>query len=108
MTSSRHGLEVLGDTRATVDGAKGSQPARGSRPQKAVRGSDCRLQPACMKLELLVTADQHAAVNMSPDSAHLARHTLGRASTEDGLDAGRDTVRVVEVETSNRGEGAAR
>ena len=26
--------------------------------EKAVRSSDCRLQPACMKLELLVTARQ--------------------------------------------------
>ena len=28
--------------------------------------SDCRLQLACMKLELLVIADQHAAVNTFP------------------------------------------
>jgi hypothetical protein len=30
MTSSQHGPYVLGDTHATMAGAKGSQPARGS------------------------------------------------------------------------------
>ena len=37
--------------------------------------SDCRLQPACMKSELLVIADQHAAVNAFPGLVHTARHT---------------------------------
>ena len=37
--------------------------------------SDCRLQPACMKSELLVIADQHAAVNTFPGLVHTARHT---------------------------------
>ena len=30
-----------------------------------------------MKLESLVIADQHAAVNMCPGPVHTARHTLG-------------------------------
>ena len=30
-----------------------------------------------MKLESLVIADQHAAVNMYPGPVHTARHTLG-------------------------------
>ena len=38
--------------------------------------SDCRLKPACMKLELLVIADQHAAVNTFPGLVHTARHTM--------------------------------
>ena len=38
--------------------------------------SDCRLQLACMKLELLVIADQHAAVNAFPGLVHTARHTM--------------------------------
>ena len=38
--------------------------------------SDCRLQPACMKLELLVIADQNAAVNAFPGLVHTARHTM--------------------------------
>ena len=37
--------------------------------------SDCRLQPAYMKLELLVIADQHAAVNTVPGFVHTARQT---------------------------------
>ena len=32
--------------------------------------SDCRLQLACMKSELLVIADQHAAVNAFPGLVH--------------------------------------
>ena len=37
--------------------------------------SDCGLQLAHMKLELLVIADQHAAVNTFPGLVHTARHT---------------------------------
>ena len=58
MTSSQHGLDVQGYTHATMAGTEGSQPARGSQSTKAGRSSDCRLQPACMKPELLVTAHQ--------------------------------------------------
>ena len=39
--------------------------------------SDCRLQLAYMKSELLVMADQHAAVNMSLFLALTARQTMG-------------------------------
>jgi hypothetical protein len=34
MTSSHHGLYVQGYTRATMDGTKGRQPARGSQSRK--------------------------------------------------------------------------
>ena len=43
--------------------------------------SDCRLQLACMKSELLVIADQHAAVNTFPGLVHTARHTMGAGNT---------------------------
>ena len=43
--------------------------------------SDCRLQLACMKSELLVIADQHAAVNTFPGLVHTARHTMGVCNT---------------------------
>ncbi len=43
--------------------------------------SDCTLQLGCMKLESLVIADQHAAVNTFPGLAHTARHTMGVGST---------------------------
>ncbi len=58
MTSSQHGPYIQGYTHATMAGTEGSEAARWSESQKAGRSSDCRLQPACMKLELLVTARQ--------------------------------------------------
>ena len=42
---------------------------------KAGPSSDCRLQLAYMKSELLVIADQNAAVNAFPGLVHTARHT---------------------------------
>ena len=58
MTSSQHGLYVLGYTHATMAGTMGRQAVRRSQSLKAGLSSDCRLQPACMKLELLVTVGQ--------------------------------------------------
>ena len=81
MTSSPHGLYVQGYTRATMDGTNRSKPARGSQSEKTVLSSDCRLQLACMKLESLVMADQHAAVNTFPGLVHTARHTMKAGNT---------------------------
>src|ERR1700723_3576892 len=39
--------------------------------------SDCTLQLEYMKVESLVIADQHAAVNTFPGLVHTARHTMG-------------------------------
>ncbi len=58
MTSSQHGPYVQGYTHATMVGTKGSQAARWSESRKADRSSNSRLQLACLKLELLVTARQ--------------------------------------------------
>ena len=58
MTSSQHGLYVLGYTHATMASTMGCQVARRSQSLKAGLSSDCRLQLACMKSELLVTARQ--------------------------------------------------
>ena len=58
-------------------GTKGCQPARGSKPQKADLSPDWSLQLDSMKLESLVIADQHAAVNTFPGLVHTARHTMG-------------------------------
>src|SRR5207244_13100320 len=74
MTSSHHGLYVQGYTRATMVGTKSCKPARGSQSQKTNLSSDCSLQLDCMKLESLVIADQHAAVNTFPGLVHTARH----------------------------------
>ena len=38
--------------------------------------SDCRLQLAYMKSELLVIVDQNATVNAFPGLVHTARHTM--------------------------------
>ena len=38
--------------------------------------SDCRLQPAYTKSELLVIANQNVAVNAFPGLVHTARHTM--------------------------------
>ena len=81
MTSSQHGLYVQGYTHATMAGTMGRQPARGSQSAKAGLSSDCRLQPACMKSELLVTAGQHTAVNTFPGLVHTARHVMGAGNT---------------------------
>ena len=52
-----------------------SEFERKSGSQKSGPSSDCGLQPAHMKSELLVIADQHAAVNAFPGLVHTARHT---------------------------------
>ena len=61
-------------------GTKSSELVKVSESQKAGLSSDCGLQPAHMKLELLVIADQHAAVNTFPGLVHTARHTMGVGS----------------------------
>lgn len=58
-------------------GTEGRQPARGSQSQKTDRSPDRSLQLDCVKLESLVIADQHAAVNTFPGLVHTARHTMG-------------------------------
>ena len=73
--SNHHALYALGYTRATMAGTKSGELARASESQKAGLSSDCGLQPAHMKSELLVIADQHAAVNAFPGLVHTARHT---------------------------------
>ena len=71
MTSSQHGLYILGYTHATMAGTMGCQTARWSQSLKASLSSDCRLQLACMKSELLVTARQQQCGEYVPgDCTH--------------------------------------
>ena len=56
---------------------KGSDLARVSKSQKVHLSPDWSLQLDSMKLESLVIADQHAAVNTFPGLVHTARHTMG-------------------------------
>ena len=74
-TSNHHAPYALGCTRATMAGTTGCDAARRSESLKAGPSSDRRLQFACVKPELLVIADQHAAVNTFPGLVHTARHT---------------------------------
>ena len=76
MTSNHHAPYVLGYTRATMVGTKRKRDREVERISKAGPSSDCRLQLACMKSELLVIADQNAAVNAFPGLVHTARHTM--------------------------------
>ena len=76
MTSKHHAPYDLGYTRATMDGAEGSEAARWSETQKTILSSDCSLQLDYMKLESLVIANQHVAVNTFSGLVHTARHTM--------------------------------
>ena len=77
MTSNHHAPYDLGYTRTTMAINKGKQDREVEQTPKNGPSSDCRLQPACMKLESLVIADQHAAVNTFPGLVHTARQTMG-------------------------------
>ena len=57
------------------------QTREGEQNFKNGLSSDCRLQLACMKLELLVIVDQHATVNTFPGLVHTARHTMRAGGT---------------------------
>ena len=76
MTSNHHAPYVLGYTRATMAGTKRKRDREVERISKAGPSSDCRLQLACMKSELLVIANQNVAVNAFPGLVHTARHTM--------------------------------
>ena len=77
MTSSPHGPYGLGYTRATMAVTVGCEGREPELISKSRLSSDCTLQLECMKLESLVIADQHAAVNTFPGLVHTARHTMG-------------------------------
>ena len=81
MTSNHHALYDLGYTRTTMAFNKEQQSREVERISKNCPSSDCRLQLACMKSELLVIVDQHATVNTFPGLVHTARHTMGVGNT---------------------------
>ena len=76
MTSSHHGPYVQGYTRATMVATERSKTARWSKTQKSHLSSDRSLKPDSLKLESLVIAHQHGAVNTFPGLVHTARHTI--------------------------------
>ncbi len=81
MTSNHHAPYVLGYTRATMAITKSSKAVTWSKSHKDSLSSDCGLQPAHMKSELLVIANQHVAVNTFPGLVHTARHTMRAGGT---------------------------
>ena len=81
MTSNHHAPYDLGYTRATMAVTKGSKTVMWSKSQKYRPSSDCSLQPDYTKLESLVIAGQHTAVNTVPGLVHTARHTMGVSNT---------------------------
>ena len=60
----------------------GSEAARWSQSLKVTPSSDWSLQLDSMKLELLVIADQHAAVNTFPGLVHTARQAMEAGGTQ--------------------------
>ena len=81
MTSNHHAPYDLGYTRTTMALNKEKRDREVEQNSKTCLSSDCRLKLAYMKLELLVIADQHAAVNTFPGLVHTARHTMGVCNT---------------------------
>ena len=57
-------------------GTKRSEVARQSETPKTDPSSDCRLQLAYTKSELLVIVNQNVTVNAFPGLVHTARHTM--------------------------------
>ena len=80
-TSNHHAPYDLGYTRTTMVINREKQNREVEQNSKNGLSSDRRLQPACVKLELLVIADHHAAVNTFPGLVHTARHTMGAGNT---------------------------
>ena len=81
MTSNHHALYDLGYTRTTMAFNKEKQNSDVEQISKKRLSSDCRLQLACMKSELLVIVDQHATVNTFPGLVHTARQTMRVGNT---------------------------
>ena len=89
-----------------MGGTEGCQTVRWSQSLKAILSSDCSLKLAYMKLELLVIADQNAAVNAFPGLVHTARHTTGVGNTRSRLSNRKEEV--VEGGVDNWGEVVTR
>ena len=81
-TSNHHGPYGQGYTRVTMGATTGCGWVTSSKSLKSALSSDRRLQLACVKLESLVNADQHAALNTFPGLVHTARHTMGAGNAQ--------------------------
>ena len=81
MTSNHHALYDLGYTRTTMAFNKEQRYSDVEQISKKRLSSDCRLQLACMKSELLVIVGQHTTVNTFPGLVHTARQTMRVGNT---------------------------
>ena len=81
MTSNHHAPYDLGYTRTTMAANNGIQWSNPESNPKSGLSSDCRLQLACMKSELLVIVGQHTTVNTFPGLVHTARQTMRVGNT---------------------------
>ena len=81
MTSNHHAPYGLGYTRTTMAYTTRSKTAMWSKTSKLRLSSDRSLQPDSVKLESLVIADQHAAVNTFSGLVHTARQTMRVGNT---------------------------
>ena len=85
MTSNHHALYDLGYTRTTMAVNRGERRSDPEQILKSRLSSDCRLQLAGMKSELLVIVNQHVTVNTFPGLVHTARHTMRAGNTRSQL-----------------------
>ena len=81
MTSNHHALYDLGYTRTTMAFNKEKRNSDVEQISKKRLSSDCRLQLAYMKSELLVIVGQHTTVNTFPGPVHTARQTMRVGNT---------------------------
>ena len=81
MTSNHHAPYDLGLTRTTMAFNKEKRYSDVEQISKKRLSSDCRLQLACMKSELLVIVGQHTTVNTFPGLVHTARQTMRVGNT---------------------------
>ena len=81
MTSNHHALYDLGYTRTTMAVNRGERRSDPEQILKSRLSSDCRLQLACMKSELLVIVNQHVTVNTFPGLVHTARQAMKVGNT---------------------------
>ena len=79
--SSRHGSYAWGYTHATMVGNNGLPHREVERILKADLSWNCRLQLACMNVELLVTVGQHTTVNTFSGLVHTARQVMEVGNT---------------------------
>ena len=81
MMSNHHALYDLGYKRNTMAFNTEKQSREEEQISKKRLSSDCRLQLAYMKSELLVIVGQHTTVNTFPGLVHTARQTMRVGNT---------------------------